>query len=55
MNTLYIILVQRKSVEVIRRGNELRVDYIVEKPIIFEEILGFIQREIKKRGYQLWL
>jgi DNA-binding response OmpR family regulator len=53
MNTLYIILVQRKSVEVIRRGNELRVDYIVEKPIIFEEILGFIQREIKKRGYQL--
>lgn len=53
MNTLFILVTHRKTVEIVVRGNELRIDYIVEKPLIFEEILGFIQREIRKRGYHL--
>lgn len=50
MNTLYIMMVHRKTPEDILRANEERVDYIVEKPLIFPEILGFIEREFKKRG-----
>ncbi len=53
MNTLFILLSNYKSVETILRSNELRIDYVTSRPLIFEEILGFIQREIKKRGTRL--
>lgn len=53
MNTLFILLSNLKTVESIHRANELRMDYVVSRPIIYEEVLGFIQREIKKRGTRL--
>lgn len=53
MNTLFVLMTHRKTTEVVQRANELRIDYVVQRPLMFEEILGFIQREIKKRGTRL--
>ncbi len=53
MNTLFIMITHRKTTEVVQRANELRIDYVVQRPLMFEEVLGFIQREIKKRGTRL--
>lgn len=53
MNTLFILITHRKTTEIVQRANELRIDYVVQRPLMFEEILGFIQREIKKRGTRL--
>lgn len=40
----FIMVSHSKTVENIRRGNLLDVDVILEKPIIPEELLGFIKR-----------
>ncbi|MGE0003515.1 MAG: hypothetical protein AB7S88_03540, partial [Candidatus Izemoplasmatales bacterium] len=53
MNTLLILMTHAKNVETVLRANELRIDYVVDRPLILEEILGFIQRELKKRGTYL--
>lgn len=53
MNTLFILMTHAKNVETVLRANELRIDYVVDRPLILEEILGFIQRELKKRGTYL--
>jgi diguanylate cyclase (GGDEF)-like protein len=45
-NSLYILTSQSKNVEVIEKANHINVNYVVKKPIIFEEILGIINRHI---------
>ncbi|MBN2540577.1 MAG: response regulator [Bacilli bacterium] len=50
INTIFILTVQNKDVSIIEKANHIGVDYVVAKPIIFEEILGIIEREIKKRA-----
>ncbi len=49
MNTIYILTVQNKDVSIIKKANRIDIDYVISKPIIFEEILGLIERNIKKR------
>ncbi len=49
MNTIFILTVQNKDVTIIEKANHIGVDYVIAKPIIYEEILGIIEREIKKR------
>lgn len=53
MNTLFILLSYQKTVDIIRRANELRIDYVISRPIIYDQILGFIHREMKKKGTRL--
>ncbi len=50
MNTIYILTVQNKDVSIIEKANRIGIDYVISKPIIFEEILGLIERNIKKRA-----
>jgi two-component system, cell cycle response regulator len=48
--TMYVLLTYNKNKEIVLRANQLGVDYVMQKPILFEELLGFIQRSIKSRG-----
>lgn len=50
MNTIFILTLQNKDVSIINKANLVGIDYVVTKPIIFEEILGLIERDIKKRN-----
>lgn len=50
MNTIYVMMVQNKDVNIIEKANLVSIDYVIAKPIIYEEILGFITREFKKRN-----
>ncbi len=49
MNTLYLLTVQNKDVDIVLKSNLVGVNYIFDKPIIFEEILGVIRREINRK------
>ena len=46
----FILTTYDKSVDTIRRANRAGVDYVIQKPLIFEEILGLIQRHLKRNG-----
>lgn len=50
MNTLFILTVQYKDVSIIDKANHLGIDYVITKPIIYEEILGIIERSIRRKG-----
>ncbi|HPJ23375.1 MAG TPA: response regulator [Bacillota bacterium] len=50
MNTIYILVVQNKTISLIEKANMVSIDYVISKPIIYEEIFGFIVREFKKRS-----
>ncbi|MBU1144299.1 MAG: response regulator [Firmicutes bacterium] len=50
MNILYFLLTYNKTIDTITRANQVGVDFVIEKPIVFEEILGIISREMKMRG-----
>lgn len=43
-NMPFIMVSHNKTVENIKRGNTLGVDYILEKPIIMDEIIGIVKR-----------
>lgn len=46
---MFVLLTYNKNKDVVLRANQLGVDYVLQKPILFEELLGFIQRFIKLR------
>lgn len=50
MNILYFLITYKKTPEMISRSNQIGIDYVLEKPIIYEEILGLISREMKRRA-----
>lgn len=50
MTTPFILLIQSKSVNVIEKVNHLGINYVLEKPIIFEEILGIVEREMTRKS-----
>lgn len=50
---LYVLLTYNKNKETVLRANQLGIDYVLQKPILFEELLGYIQRSIKSRRTQL--
>lgn len=50
---LYVLLTYNKNKETILRANQLGIDYVMQKPILFEELLGYIQRSIKSRRMQV--
>lgn len=51
--TLFILTIQSKSVSIIEKANHLNIDFVLEKPIIFEEILGIIERERSRKSYNI--
>lgn len=51
MNTLFLMTVNNKNVSIIEKANLLNINYILEKPIIFEEVLGIINRELTRKKY----
>ena len=46
---MFVLLTYNKNKDIVLRANQLGVDYVLQKPILFEELLGFIQRFIKLR------
>ncbi len=50
MNTLYILTTYNKTPETIARANRLGIDFVMQKPLIFEELLGIIKRNKKRRN-----
>ncbi len=46
MNTLYLLVVQSKNIEIIEKANHLNIDFVLKKPIILEELIGIINRHI---------
>ncbi|XFA98296.1 response regulator [Candidatus Izemoplasma sp. B36] len=51
MNTLFIMTVNNKTVNIVEKANLLNINYILEKPIIFEEAYGIISRELIRKKY----
>ncbi len=52
MNSLYILTSQNKNVEIIEKANHINVNFVIKKPIIFEELLGIINRHLSgKENY----
>ncbi len=49
MHSLYILIVQNKDSFIIEQANYLAIDYVLTKPIIFEELQGILEREFKRR------
>jgi PleD family two-component response regulator len=47
--TPFILLTYNKNPEIVQRANRLGIDLVVQKPAIFEEMLGLIER-MKARG-----
>jgi diguanylate cyclase (GGDEF)-like protein len=45
MNTIFLLTVQSKNVDIINKANLIAIDYIFDKPVILEELLGIINRE----------
>lgn len=43
-NKPFIMVSHNKTIENIKRGNTLSVDYILEKPIVMDEIIGLVKR-----------
>jgi len=47
--TPFILLTYTKNKETVLRANLLGIDAVIQKPILYEEILGMIQRFIKQK------
>ena len=48
MNSLFLLTVQNKDINIINQANSISIDFVFDKPVIFEEILGVIKREITR-------
>ena len=48
LNTHFILTTYNKTPETIIRANRLGIDAVLEKPLIFEEILGLMQRSMER-------
>lgn len=46
----FILMVQAKSAEIVARANRLGITAVLARPILIEEIVGFIQRNQGRRG-----
>lgn len=46
----FILIVQAKTAEIVARANRLGMTAVLSRPILIEEIVGFIQRNQGKRG-----
>lgn len=46
---MFVLLTYNKNKDIVLRANQLGVDYVLQKPVLFEELLGFIQRFVKLR------
>jgi len=53
MNTIFLLTVQSKNVDIINKANIIAIDYIFDKPVILEELLGIIKREIQRKQCML--
>jgi len=49
MNTNFILIVHNKTLSIVEKANHVGIDYIVTQPVIYDEILGFISRDSKRR------
>lgn len=50
IDSLFILVVHSKDPSIIQKANLVDIDYVVSRPIIYEEILGILRREAKKRA-----
>ncbi|MDD3842059.1 MAG: response regulator [Candidatus Izemoplasmatales bacterium] len=48
--TPYILLTYNKNPDIVIRANQIGINLVIQKPVIFEEIAGFIDRTLKKGG-----
>jgi CheY-like chemotaxis protein len=48
--TLFILLTYNKNPDIVTHANQLGIDFVIQKPVIFEEIAGLIERAMKKGG-----
>lgn len=48
-NIPFMMITYHKSKELMIRANQLNIDYIVTKPLIVEEVIGYIRRELVGR------
>lgn len=53
MNTMFLMTIQSKNVDIVKKANLISIDMIFDKPVILEELLGIIQRETYKRECML--
>lgn len=53
MNTMYILTVQSKNLDIINKANVISIDHIFDKPIILQELLGIIKRDAQKKECML--
>ena len=51
MTTLFLLTVRSKNVNIVEKANHLNIDFVIEKPIIFEEIQGIIHREVSRKAF----
>ncbi len=47
---LFILMTYAKTRETVVRANQAEIDYVVEKPVIYEELGGLIRRALRKAG-----
>ncbi|MDP3130009.1 MAG: response regulator, partial [Bacillota bacterium] len=47
---LFILMTYAKTRETVVRANQAEIDYVLEKPIIYEELGGLIRRAVRKAG-----
>jgi diguanylate cyclase (GGDEF)-like protein len=48
--TPFWLLTYNKTADIVRRANQLGIDQVLQKPILFEELIGQIRRAMKKGG-----
>ncbi|MCK7484714.1 MAG: hypothetical protein MZU97_03620 [Bacillus subtilis] len=48
--TCFLLLTHAKTTETIARANKLGITAVIQKPILIEEIVGFIVRNQSQRG-----
>lgn len=53
MNTIFLLTVQSKNVDIISKSNLIAIDFIFDKPVILQELLGIIRRESLRKECML--
>jgi DNA-binding response OmpR family regulator len=46
-NTYFILTTYNKNPEIIIRANRFKIDFVMQKPVIIEEVFGLIQRHLQ--------
>ena len=47
---MFLLMTYAKTRETVIRANLSEIDFVLEKPVVYEELAGLLRRNIRKAG-----